>query len=399
MFSKNKKYFIVLIVVFAAVVYVQLNAPKPVKWTKTYKSKDKIPFGCKAMFDLLDKSAFNDRLEVEKENVFKTLEKVTAEKNLSSTIFINDNLAFDNVETKLLLKYVEDGNKVLLAANNINGLLADTLKLKTNMEFSYFIPAKADSVFNVVYHQGQKDQKVFAYRDRITPVYFTSFDTLKTNIIASDLSKNPVYISLKWGKGEFYVLSVPDIFCNYNIVNKPSRQFAYTTMSYLNTPVVRWDEYYKTYNDHISSKLQFIFNNDSLYAAYGLTLLSILFFMIFNLKRKQRAIPVIVPPSNSTLDFVNVIGTVYYNSKNHKIIAEEKIAAFLEYIRSKFQVNTRLFDDTFMNRVAALSGMSTEDVHGVFNLIDKIQFSASIDEQTLIQLNTEIEKFHEKNKR
>ncbi len=399
MFKQNRKYIIVLLVVFTAIVYVQLNAPKPVKWTKTYKNKDKIPFGCKAFYDLLEKSAFNDRLEIEKENIYKTLEKITAQKNLSSSIFVNDNLAFDNVETKLLLKYVEEGNKVLLAANSINGLLADTLKLKTNMEFSYFIPAKADSVFSVVYHQGQKDQKVFAYRDGITPVYFTSFDTLKTNVIAEDLKKNPIYISVKWGKGEFYVLSVPDIYCNYNVVNKSSRQFAYTTMSYLNAPVVRWDEYYKTYNDHITSKLQFIFNNDSLYAAYGLTLLSILFFMIFNLKRKQRPIPVIVPPSNSTLDFVNVIGSVYYNSKNHKIIAEEKIATFLEYIRSKFQVNTRLFDDTFLNRVTALSGMSTADVQRIFILIDKIQFSTSIDEQTLIQLNTEIEKFHEKNKR
>lgn len=384
---------------FAAIVYVQMNAPKPVKWTKTYKSKDKVPFGCKAMYDLLDRSAFNDRLEVEKENVFKTLEKVTAQKDLSSSIFINDNLAFDNVETKLLLKYVEEGNKVLLAANSINGLLADTLKLKTNMEFSYFIPAKEDSVFSVVYHQGEKDQQVFAYRDGVTPVYFTSFDTTKANVIATDLKKNPVYISVKWGKGQFYVLSVPDVFCNYNIVNKPSRQFAYTALSYLNAPMVRWDEYYKTYNDHISSKLQFIFNNDSLYAAYGLTLLSILFFMIFNLKRKQRAIPVIIPPGNSTIDFVNVIGSVYYNSKNHKIIAEEKIAAFLENIRSNFQVNTRLFDDTLLNRVTALSGMTREEVQRVFTLIDEIQFSTSINEQTLIQLNTEIEKFHEKNKR
>lgn len=399
MFKKNKKYIIVLVIVFTAIVYVQMNAPKPVKWNKTYKSKDKIPFGCKVMYDLLDKSAFDGRLEIEKENVFKTLEKVTAQKNQSSSIFINDNLAFDKVETKLLLNYVGKGNKVLLAASNINGLLADTLKLKTNMEFSYFIPAKADSVFSVVYHQGEKDQKVFAYREGVTPVYFTSFDTLKTSVIAADLKKNPIYISVKWGKGEFYVLSVPDIFCNYNIVNKPSRQFAYTVMSYLNAPVVRWDEYYKTYNDHISSNLQFIFNNDSLYAAYGLTLLSILFFMIFNLKRKQRAIPVIIPPSNSTIDFVNVIGSVYYNSKNHKIIAEEKIAAFLEYIRSKFQVNTRLFDDVLLSRVTALSGMNREEVQGIFTLIDKIQFSASIDEQTLIQLNTEIEKFHEKNKR
>ena len=397
MFKQNRKYFIVLIVVFAAIVYVQVNAPVPVKWTKTYKSKDKIPFGTKALFDLLDKSVFADRIEIIKENVYKTLDTPLPTK--SSTIFINDNIAFDDIESKKLLEYVAAGNKVLFSANNFSGKIADTLKIKTNLEFSYFIPAKQDSSYSLVYHQGRKDQKVFSYKDGVTPVYFTSLDTLNSAVIASDMKKNPVFISVKWGKGEFYFVSVPDVFTNYNIVNRPARQFAYITLSYIDSPLIRWDEHYKTFNEHIDSHLQFIFNNDSLYAAYLLTICSILFFMIFNLKRRQRAIPVITPPANSTIEFVNVIGSVYYNSKNHKIIAEEKIAAFLEFIRSRFQVNTRLFDDVFLNRVTSLSGIRRDEIQKLFTLIDKIQFSSAIDEQTLIQLNTEIEKFHEINKR
>ncbi|HEY1039452.1 MAG TPA: DUF4350 domain-containing protein [Bacteroidia bacterium] len=399
MFKQNRKYFIVLIVVFAAIVYVQMNAPVPVKWTKTYKSKDKIPFGTKALFDLLDKSAFAERIEIVKENVYKTLDENAPSATKSSTIFINDNIAFDDIETKKILNYVAAGNKVLFSANNFSGLLADTLKIKTNLEFSYFIPEKQDSSYSLVYHQGRKDQKVFSYKDGVTPVYFTAFDTLKSSVIASDVKKNPVFISVKWGKGEFYFVSVPDVFVNYNIVNRPARQFAYITLSYIDSPLIRWDEHYKTFNEHIDSNLQFIFNNDSLYAAYLLTICSILLFMVFNLKRRQRAIPVITPPTNSTIEFVNVIGSVYYNSKNHKIIAEEKIAAFLEFIRSKFQVNTRLFDDVFLNRVTSLSGIKRDEIQKLFNLIDKIQFSSAIDEQTLIQLNTEIEKFHEINKR
>jgi hypothetical protein len=119
--------------------------------------------------------------------------------------------------------------------------------------------------------------------------------------------------------------------------------------------------------------------------------------MFFNLRRKQRAIPIVAPPTNSSIEFVEVIGNVYFNSKNHKIIAEEKINSFLETIRSKFQVNTRLFDDALFTRVSKLSGIHLDEIKELFNFIDQIQFSKSITEQTLIDLNTRLERFHEQN--
>ena len=397
MLKKNWKYFIPLVLVFIGIVYLQMTAPKPINWSKTFLQKDKIPFGSKALFDVLEESGFKNRISSCKENIYKNFNEELIKGTPSATIFINDNFKFDDIETKLLLNYISKGNKALLAFNGLEGLLQDTLHLKTNIEFSYFFPDSKDSALEIFYHKELKDERKYKYPSGITPVYFTSFDTATTTVIASNKNNNPIFISCKIGNGTIYLHSVPEVFTNYTIINNQNKEFAYTCLSYINMPTIRWDEHYKTHLAHVDSMLQFIFNNDSLYAAYSLTLLGTLLFMAFNLRRKQRAIPIISPPTNSTIEFVEVIGSVYFNAKNHKIIAEEKINSFLETIRVKFQVNTRLFDEALITRVSKLSGISIEEIKDLFNFIDQLQFSKSITEKTLIELNTKLESFYKNN--
>jgi len=396
-FKKNWKYFIPLLLVFVGIVYIQISTPKPINWSKTFLQKDKIPFGCKALYDLLEQSAFKDRIITNKKNIYQSNEEGLLKENGTSYLFINDKLEFDPIETKILLEQVEKGNKVFLACNNLTGLLKDTLNIVTNLDFSYFVPDTKESEYEIYYHKNLKDEKKYKYHSGITPIYFTSVDTSSTRVIASNSNNEAVFISCQFGKGTFYLLSTPEVLTNYCIANKPSKEFAYTCLAYLTTPKIIWDEHYKTHLAHLDSELQFIFKNDSLYAAYSITILGTLLFMFFNLRRRQRAIPIVAPPANSSIEFVEVIGNVYFNSKNHKIIAEEKVNSFLEMIRTKFQVNTRLFDDALFTRVSKLSGIHLDEIKDLFNFIDQIQFSKSITEQTLIDLNTRLEKFHEQN--
>ena len=54
MFKGNRKYYSVLALIFIAVIVLQYMQPKPINWTRTYFKKDKIPFGCYAIFNLLE---------------------------------------------------------------------------------------------------------------------------------------------------------------------------------------------------------------------------------------------------------------------------------------------------------------------------------------------------------
>ena len=154
------------------------------------------------------------------------------------------------------------------------------------------------------------------------------------------------------------------------------------------------DEFYKTYNKIQGSELQFIFANNSLYAAYSLALIALLIFMVFALKRRQKAIPIVEPLQNTTLQFVEVVGSVYYNAKNHKIIAEEKINSFYEFLRAKFLITGRNFTTDDLTRISKLSAISLDEIKKLFSMINITIKQSSITEKELIELNTLIENFY-----
>ena len=116
--------------------------------------------------------------------------------------------------------------------------------------------------------------------------------------------------------------------------------------------------------------------------------------MAFEMKRRQRIIPVIKPLGNTTLEFVSTIGNLYYQNGDHKNIAEKKILFFLDQIRSRFWLNTNRLDDAFTTSLAKKSGKDQEEVRKIVDTINNIRSQPSISADELLDLNTKIESFN-----
>ena len=124
---------------------------------------------------------------------------------------------------------------------------------------------------------------------------------------------------------------------------------------------------------------------------------SILLFMIFEAKRKQRIIPVIKPLTNTTLEFVATIGNLYYQRSDHKNIAEKKIQFFFDQIRNHYYLNTSHRDENFVNSLAGKSDNNSDSVRILLTLIDHILSTSYIDKKELITFNKALEKFWKQN--
>jgi hypothetical protein len=120
---------------------------------------------------------------------------------------------------------------------------------------------------------------------------------------------------------------------------------------------------------------------------------------VLGIKRRQRIIPIIEPLRNTTLDFVDTIGTLYYQQGSHKEIAEKHISYFLSFLRSSFRMITTVYDDVFITRLSERSGIEKDKIKNLFNYISYIKAKQSIHEQELLQLNRMIEDFYKLNKR
>ena len=407
MLKGNKKYIIILIVCFTALIVLQLLAPKPINWKPSYSKKDKIPFGTSALYDQLPAVFPLKKIESATFPLYTVLKKKDIQKH--NYIIINDVFKPDTLDTRELFKFVSAGNSVFISANYFEGKFSDSLKLKTNNPFN-LESIKSDSLaFSKIYKSQDtvktnftspdlKNSSYYSYSKGFEGACFSSFDTAKSVVLGVYEKKGINFIKIKMGKGEIFINSIPEAFSNYHFVNT-NYSYVYKALSYLPNQSVIWDEYYKTGNDKSDSPLRVIFSNPLLLKAYYVLILSLILFMVFGAKRKQRIIPVIEPCRNTTLDFVGVVGTLYYQTGNHKNIVEKKINYFLEFIRANFQTKTTIYDDTFISRIAILSGIDEQSIHSLFYYFSDLSSKQNITQTELLKLNSMIENFHKQNKR
>ena len=391
---KDWKYILYITAAFGLFIVVKLLSPKQYDWRITYSHEDKNPYGAFALNNLLD--SFFPREGIH--HSYKTLYEIKDSLDpLANILIVSTNFNGAEEDTNVLLKHVGSGGTAFISAQYFQGRFADTLDVRT---YDYFfkgedIFSKRDTVALKFTNTSLDTAKGFFYRRDNIHNYFSHFDTTRTMVIARNERNMPVTIRVKWGDGNFILNSTPLVFSNIYLLAGNNHEFVSTMFSYLPNTAIEWTEYYHLGRMEISTPLRFILMNETLRWAYYITIISILLFMIFELKRKQRIIPVVKPLANTTLEFVTTIGNLYYQRSEHKNIAEKKIHFLMDQIRIKHWMNTSKLDEHFVQALARKTAKSEEEVDDLVKAIVSIQSRDKISAGELIDFNKKIEKFNE----
>jgi hypothetical protein len=408
MFRKNKKYIFLLATCLVLLIVAETLAPKPVNWNPDYQKHSDIPYGTSALFSLLPSVFPGQEITTTTVPAYNILQEANADH--LNYIFINHDFACDKLDTRELLEFAEKGNSVFISAYVFEGKLADTLKLKSGafsggfdqlLDTSFVQSAfRQDDTVTINYSSPKnKNPKGYLFKKGFEDVYFKSFDTARTIILGENEYHQPNYIRCRWGKGAFYLNTVPKAFANYHFVGGNNHEYAIKALSFLPLQNVLWDEYYKAGNVIHESSLKVILNNVALRNAFFLLMCTLLAFLLIGSKRRQRAIPELDPMRNTTLQFVDVVGTLYFQTGDHHNIAVKKISYFMEFLRTRFQVKTVSVDTAMIARVSNLSGIPSEKISEMFAYFKEISSKAQITQQELLKLNKIIEDFYTENKR
>jgi len=388
---KNIKYLVPLIITLIILTIIKIIEPEEIDWAYSFAKKDKIPYGGYIIYDL------SNELFPDKEVILKELPiyNILKDNYYFSTnyVFINNYFAPDRLDTEYLLRYVSEGNNVLISAFGIYGDLADSLKIETFDEF--FSQDSVNINFSISELSTEKGYTYFTGNFRN---YFSEFDTSVVQILGKNEFGNVNFIRIRYGDGNFFLNTVPLAFTNYHLLNSANNEYIYKALSHLPIQQTFWDDYYKDGNKYSASTLQYIMSQRSLKWAYFIILVSVVLFIFFYGRRKQRIIPVIPPLTNTTVEFVETVGNLYYQQKDYKNIAEKKISHFLDYIRNKYFIKTSSFDEETIKKIADKSSLSTRKVKSILKEIEKINHSQNITEEELININYQIEKFYERTK-
>lgn len=394
---KDWKYIIYVAGAVLLFVTVKLLSPKQFDWSVTLAHDDKDPYGTFALNELLPNMFSKQEIRNCYQTIYELKDSLKADENI---LIISRDFLCEEEDANALLDHVAQGGTVFISSQYFRGHLADTLNINS---YDYFFSDGGGSVYNsdssaLRFSNNRLDttRNFWFKRDNIHNS-FQRFDTTRTTIIAKNDNNDPVTIRIQWGKGNIILNTTPLAFTNIYLLSKNNHEFVSNTFSYLPIKKIYWTEYYHVGRMEAKTPLRFVLNTEPLAWAYYLIISSILLLMVFEAKRKQRIIPVVKPPANTSLEFVSTIGNLFYQTGDHKNIAEKKINFFLEQIRTKFLLKTNRLDEQFFDALASKSGNSKEDVIALFSAISYTQSSSMISVGQLMDLNDKIEKFN-KNK-
>jgi len=396
--TKRVKIYIGLSVLLVlALVFAEMAKPKEVNWFPSYTSHHKIPFGT-YIFNELAQSKFNSVTQVS-QPPFKYLKN----RDLKGTYcFINNTVAFGKEELEALLEWTAKGHTLFIASEDFEAPLLDTLGLKTKFTYT---AKNLSNVYEVKLTNNQLVDNYFSFSKAESYNYFSQLDSVKTRVVGllkakstkdqDSSSVKPNIIKQSFGKGQIILSTFPQAFTNYFILKDRNVDYTASLMSYLkiNNEHLYLDAYYKSGKTVYSSPMYLFLSNRSLKWAYYMVLIAVVCYVIFEGKRKQRAIPIIAPLKNQTLNFTRTISDMYYEKQNHKAIASHKIQYFLDNIRRQYNVSTLDIDDNFIKNLATRSQNTVADTKNLFQLIEQINKAKQINKDELQRLNQLIEQF------
>jgi len=356
-----------------------------------FSGNRKSPYGCSVLNKQLSVLFPGKEITVNTASLYLTLRPDTLDtKNL---IIITNAFSPDDLDLSALLNFVARGNSVFISSLSFSGKLCDTLNFKTSM------PVVDTSMLKRVKEElrlsfsGSSADSSFFYRKRMPGTRFERFDTLNTVPLGTDRSGSVNFILTRFGKGHIFLHCQPLAFTNYHLLYSNHR-YAFTALSHLPVENTLWDQYYKPERIIDLSPVRYILSQPALKAAYFLLVLTIVVYMIFGSKRKQRIVPVMLPERNASLDFVTTVGRLYYRNQNHADLARKKLIYFNEFIRNRYFLQGLDKNDEHIRILSQKSGVEMEKIRYLARLAGNLSENKQFSRQELIELHKSIEDFY-----
>lgn len=404
-----KKTILIIIgsLIFLLLVFLILSSAKPgdnnadeLDLTKqSFSYKDKKPGGCYVFYKVLSEFySVNVKPLIVTKPFAATYKK---DKDLGSGynlyVLVSKNLYATKQDVADMISFVTAGNQLFLAVSNPDSLLLEKLHLKTESDSAY------------LYYQGSEQHYVnpslapdtlFQRNGIPGGRHFTKIDSAKTTILGTDYQNRPNLIKINVGDGSILFSLQPSTVTNYFLMHDKNMASLEHELSYSNyyQDHVYWDEFYK-YQDYRQSDSDFsewqvLMRYPAMRWAVWLALLLLVMYILFEGKRRQRIIPDKPVLANNSMEFVNALGQLYYHQHDNGNLGRKIVQQWLEFIRTRYYLNTSYLNDTFSNTLAHKSGIPLEKVHSILNSIHHIQLSDQVTDEELKTFYKNIQAFY-----
>lgn len=449
--NKLTPFLVGAVVLIGLIIFFAQTQPAYYSWRNSFGTEGENPYDAKILYDILDGTFELDRI---KDRVNKVLPDDDSTAALKSYLYVGNTPKYTEAEAWHLRKYVREGGTAMIISQQIPDSLAEILfypedcggmsswagrnpsistekvfasfkhpDLSENYyEFTYvyedfvqyyrwtYIPVSAfcESDRDAAYFREYPIAALGAFEDKSeeedpNEIPFPELETSKGELVN--------FVRLKVGEGYFYFHTNPIMFTNLFLVDTAGFEYASNVLAHLPTDGIYWDRESVRLPDAeketraerpklpAQSPLEYIFSQPALRTSWYLFLSLAAIYVFFGAKRRQRKIPILETNRNTSLEFVETIGRLYFQQQDHKGIVKKQMHLFLAHIRQRYHLVTRNLDDKLIDRVAIRAKVDRAIVNDIFVEYFRLRKTlqnprATVPVETLNNFYLLIERFH-----
>ncbi len=220
-------------------------------------------------------------------------------------------------------------------------------------------------------------------------VSYTLSDTL------SYADGKPNCLKIAVGRGHITLHAAPLVMSNYFLLQDNNINYLASIWGTFPKDVnkIYWDDF--LIHTGIETSSNTLWNYESTRWALLLAFFVACVYILFQMKRRQRIVPIVAPLRNDSVSFVETVGRLYYNTGNNSNLAEKMVQQYLEWVRMNCYLNTSRLNEEFVQQLAMKTGKPIDMVNELINMVHEVRLgTAIIDDAYLYQLYRAIQQFY-----
>jgi hypothetical protein len=388
----------VIYICFVSVIFCSCGASSDSEvnrdWRYDLRKNSTEPFGCFLASNSLENLFPNATIE-NANSLFADLDKANNQTYFQEHSFLNiivTNDFYPTVdEVDVLMKYIDKGGNVFLAAAATNPLFDSAFN--THIISEELEVGDSNLVFRLM------ENKDRAYSMKF-PWVITYLDSTKDIVLGQQKIKKgygTIVTKSQRGKGLLIFCTAPEILSNYFLIKDSNINYYENIFSHFNRYMnkIRWQSQI-TYNGNYQrpeSNLYNLLKQKEYLAAFLVLLALLILYLLFESKRRQRAVPLIAPVKNESLEFTETVGRLYYHQSDHKNLGNKMVRYYLEYIRTKYNIPTSHLDNTLASKLSRRLSTDTKETEAFVSYISKIKEQSRLAENDIKFLYNQLKKY------
>jgi hypothetical protein len=420
MTNKVKIALIGVIVVLVTVMMFALggsgkkkNAPErntyiSSEWDTKFALNDKDPYGL-YLFNQLLRSHIDTTHKVVPLIGGSALDSIV-EPN-SVMVFVGNNFGLKSEEFETVMTKVDQGAHLLLSygslTQNLNERLFEDIEISYDFEDSINIYVGRSKFTEYYIYQNDTLGYIWKGIRQVEPV-----DSLYSSLSTFMGMSN--FIRIPHGNGFIYIQTTPECFFNYQI-QRPEG-FRYTSFVLNHLPKDRnvyllelgrlpddpFVEDLGAISDELNgeqddSYFQFLLQSPSFIAAMVLTVVGLIFFLLFRSKRMQPTVPYLPKKKNMSLEFARTITSIYLSKQAPYALLKLQKKNFYDTVSKHFFIDLNKVNadrEKDLESLSQKSNVGKEEIASLLKLLET-NVRSEVDDNYIVEVSKKQRSFYE----